>query len=304
MARKVEELRLEWNDTGHDALGGRTPNEFMLEHVHEKKIRFTPPGEVRRNLAKTVDAVLTTDGVEYDGIRYKLNRTGVTKLLSENLAYQPFSKRLEGTARCDVSIRVYDWNLDWIEVFDESNNKYVPLWSDDPDYTEFLTRFEHRFHKSCIISGATGAQTADDRAVRRAEGLDRAWSDMQDKPFSIAKTAAAVLECVEVRARAKNIQDDPDLSNFEHLLIRTSVGGEDRADVPKGPSQSRSTEGDKNLQPSGNVPGPDWGALEPAPRSVQLMLAADAEEDLDDGVDWDPGCGSGAPDEQSDGDDK
>lgn len=31
--RKIEALRLEWNDTGHEALGWRKPNELMLEGV-------------------------------------------------------------------------------------------------------------------------------------------------------------------------------------------------------------------------------------------------------------------------------
>jgi hypothetical protein len=111
---------------------------------------------------------------------------------------------------------------------------------------------------------------------------------MSSKPFSIAKTAAAVLECAEVRAQARNIQDDPDLTNFEHLLIETGVGGQERVDIPKGPSQARAENTEKKVASQQKEhPGPDWAALEPSPRSVQQMLDADQEEDLDDGVDWD-----------------
>ncbi|WP_404365847.1 hypothetical protein AB5I39_09700 [Sphingomonas sp. MMS24-J45] len=145
-ARRNEELRLEWNAMGHAALGGRSPNDIILEHIsQEGKVRFTPPGEIRRHLARTVKGVLTTDGVTYDGILYRWNRTGITKLLSENLASQAFAKRLEGTAKCDVLIRAYDWNLDFIEVLNDHDNQFIQLWSDDPDYTAFLSRYEHSF---------------------------------------------------------------------------------------------------------------------------------------------------------------
>lgn len=237
-ARHYEELRLEWNDTGHGANGGRTPNEMMLEHVMAEKVRFTPAGEIERNLARTVTAVITTDGVYHDGIRYKWNRTGVTELVSENLASQHFATRLDGTARCDVTIKVFDWDLDRIEVLNDSSNQFVPLWSDDHDYTLFLTRYEHRFHQSCVSNGQTGAQTSEDKADRRAKGLLRAWSDLADGPFKIAKAASAVLECAEVREHAKNIKDDPDLGNFTDLLLLTDVGGMDRKDIPFGPSMA------------------------------------------------------------------
>lgn len=105
-ARKYEALRLEWNDTGHAALGLRTPNDVMLEHVSAQKVRFIQPGEVRRHLARTVAGVLTTNGVVFDDISYKWNCTGVTKLLSENLAAQAFANRLDGTARCEVWLSV------------------------------------------------------------------------------------------------------------------------------------------------------------------------------------------------------
>ena len=288
-ATHIEELRLEWNDTGHAANGERTPNEMMLEHVMAEKVRFTPAGEIERNLARTVPAVITTDGVYHDGIRYKWNRTGVTELLSENLAAQHFATRLEGTARCDVTIKVFDWDLDRIEVLNDSNNEFVPLWSDDPDYTRFLTRYEHTFHQSCVKTGETGAQTAEDKANRRAEGLLKAWSDLEDGPFKIAKVAAAVLECAEVRECAKNVKDDPDLGDFSHLLMLTDVGGDQRNDVPFGPSMARvasEAETENAAAKHEEVVAPDYGGLEEGFRSNLQMLVADRDEDLDEGITW------------------
>ncbi|HZG09090.1 MAG TPA: hypothetical protein VEZ70_08940 [Allosphingosinicella sp.] len=301
-AQKLEALRLEWNDTGHEALGGRTPNDVMLEFISAKRIRSSDPKEVRRNLSRTVPGVLTTDGVVHDNVTYRWNREGVTLTLSSNLAAQAFSKRLEGTAKCDVWLRVFDWNLDVIEIMDEANNKFVELWSDDPDYTQFLTRFEHKFHQSCVIEGSTGAQTAEQRALRRAESLEQQWEDLHNRPYAIAKKAGAILERAEVRAKARNLTHDPDLTDFSAFMIPTDVGGAQRDDIPLGPAQTRAADrhddaaaarGDTNRSPAG-----DWGGLDPGPRSNLDMLIADQEqEDLDGGIDWE--ADDGLPEESS-----
>ena len=50
-AQKLEALRLEWNDTGHEAIGWRKPNDVMLEFISAQRTRFSDPKDVRRNLA-------------------------------------------------------------------------------------------------------------------------------------------------------------------------------------------------------------------------------------------------------------
>lgn len=289
-ARKYEAFRLEWNDTGHEALGWRTPNEVMLEHISTNRIRFNGSAEVRRNLGRTVQGVLTTDGVVFDNITYRWNREGLTRTISHNLASQAFSKRLEGTGRCDVWLRVFDWNLDVIEIMNEADNEFVELWSDDPDYTQFLSRFEHRFHQDQMISGATGAQTAEQRALRRAEALEEQWQDLHNRPYAIAKKAGAILERAEVREKARNIAGDPDLTDFSHFMIPTDIGGSQRVDVPLGPVQTRAAEADEDAscsKKSVRSPESRLGGLDPAPRSnLDMLIAEKAEDDLDGGIDW------------------
>ena len=294
--RKIEALRLEWNDTGHAAIGYRKPNDLMLEFISTLNTRLIDPGEVRRHMARTVVGVLTTDGVTFDNVTYKWNRTGITKLLSENLASQAFSKRLEGTARVEVWLRVYDWNLDFVEVLNESNNEFVTSWSDDPDYTEFLSRYEHSFHQSNVISGETGAQTIEQRALRRAQSLEEQWEDIHNEPYQIAKKAATILATAEVSEKAKKCIGDPDLTKFEGFLIRTEVAGQDRIDGARGPSQRRTgidEDGLAKVPKSKPTPTGPWGGLEPHPPADEDHLDGDAPEphdptepDLDDGLDW------------------
>ncbi|MBX9925636.1 MAG: hypothetical protein K2Y05_04705, partial [Hyphomicrobiaceae bacterium] len=308
-AQKLEALRLEWNDTGHNALGGRTPNEVKLEYISANRIRFNTPSDVRRNLGRTVEGILTTDGVVFDNITYRWNREGITQTLSRNLAQQAFSQRLEGTAKRNVWLRVFDWNLDAIEIMDEASNDFVELWSDDPDYTQFLTRYEHKFHQSCVLDGSTGAQTAEQRALRRAASIEKQWQDLHNQPYAVAKKAGAILERAEIREKALNIAHDPDLTDFSSFMIPTDIGGAGRADVPQGPTQTRKADadGDTPSQPKKKRnagPASDWGGLDPAPRSNLDMLIADQEqEDLDGGIDWDSDV-SGPGDSNSTGDDR
>ena len=289
LAAKFEALRLEWNATGHKALGWRTPNEIMLEHIGRSRVRFTNPAEVRRYLARTVRGVLTNDGVVYDEITYKWNREGITQTLSRNHAAQKIRSRLSGTARCDVWLRVYDWNLDIIEVVDEAGNECVELGSDDPEYTRHLTRYEHAFHKACVISGATGAQTATERALRRAESLNQQMRVMEEKPFTVAKKAGAILEQAEIRELGGSVANDPDLTDFKDLLLLTEIGGADRVDPPTGPSQRQLDDDDhapKRRKGKRPEVSPDWSGLDPDPKSNSDMLSAE-QEDPDEGIAWD-----------------
>lgn len=291
LAAKYEALRLEWNATGHKALGWRTPNDVMLEHVGRARVRLTDPREVRRHLARTVRGVLTTDGVVHDDILYKWNRGGLTRTLSGNLAAEKIRSRLEDTAKCDVWVRVYDWNLDMIEVQDEAGNEFVELWSDDPDYTRFLSRYEHAFHKECVISGATGAQTVMERSLRRADSLEQQRRVLEKEPFTIAKKAGAILELAEIRAMGGRLAEDPDLTNFQDMLLPTDVGGADRVDPTTGPSQERSGDEDaeqtsrRGKRRQGDIPA-DWSGLDPDPKSNSQALSAQ-QEDPDEGIEWD-----------------
>jgi hypothetical protein len=283
--RHDEALRLEWNATGSSARGGMSPDQMMLEHISSQGIRLTDTAEVRRNVSRTVLGVLTTDGVTHDGILYRWNRTGITKLLSENLAAQSFASRLDGTARCDVTCRAFDWNLDVIEVFDEANNAFVQLWSTDPDYTMFLTRWEHRFHTDAMAAGLHGGQTALDRALERDKSERKQLAALNAGPYSVSKKAAALLETVEMRTKAKDLADDPDLTDFSAFMIPTDVGGRDRADLPTIGPMPRSDE-DVVPKSGGKKPKDDWDGFEPKPRSNLQMLEQDAEND-EGGIDWD-----------------
>ena len=102
-----------------------------------------------------------------------------------------------------------------------------------------------------------------------------------------------MLECAEVRGQALNIKDDPDLTDFSHILLENAPAGEHRSTVPLGPPQTAEMKAasgrddEPDDAPEVVRVEPSWGGLDPAPRTNQLMLEQDQEEDLDGVVDWD-----------------
>ncbi len=141
----IEQCRLQWNATAKEALGARSPNDLMRGYLAEHGPRLTDPGEIWRALSRTPSerSLLTTNGLEYEGIRYRWNRDGVNEVLSSNYHKTPFSKRIAGTAKVEVTIRVWDDDLDMIEVYDEKNHSYHRMYSTDPGYTSGLSLWEH-----------------------------------------------------------------------------------------------------------------------------------------------------------------
>ena len=284
LARKYEALRQEWNRSGHATLGGRSPRDLVVESVLARGIRFVDGQEIRRSLARTERAILTKDGILHDEIRYRWNRPGITAALSGNLFRTPFAKRLRGTAKCEVHIRVYDWNLDMIEVWDEARRTFVKMWSTDPEYAEFLTKWEHTIYKKARAAGAGGAQTKGDRLAHRAATIRSFDVQMPEMGFRDRKKASALLACEEFREKARNVKDDPDLADFDALLFMVPPGGSERVDDPVGPPQRSHG---RTPVPSAHQAPPrlleyGWGGHAPE-GGAQLVV----DDDPDGGIDWD-----------------
>src|SRR3546814_2279863 len=93
------------------------------------------PGHVRRMLSKAhpKKVLLTTNGVEFDGIRYRSDE--ITDLLSANLASTPMGDRLEGTAKYLLDIRTFEGDLDKIELHNRVTQSCVHLYSKHPTNT-------------------------------------------------------------------------------------------------------------------------------------------------------------------------
>lgn len=288
----VEQLRRRWNSTQKTSLGNRSPNDIMLAHIRSGGMRLTDPKEVMRSLASVPDkpCVLTTNGLIYDNVHYRFNRAGVGKALSSNHHRTPFGKRLTGTARIEVIPRVWDDDIDMIEVYDEVNEEYFYMWSTDPGYTGGLSRWEHRIYQKALAS-RKGA-TKQDRLRNKAKHLNDQQRTLSGKSFREREQPIELLAEEEMRLSGKRAAN-PGCAQVPELRIPTRIDNAKRDDVPKAPPQPRDEvdvgEGGHDLRsdPSRDIArelGDDEAILGAANVSWDFA-AGNAAEDDDEGDD-------------------
>lgn len=160
----VDQVIAAYNVSPSKGLDNWSPLQmFMRKSKQRATDAFEDIGVVRRALGRTATALLTTDGIEFDSIRYRDART-VEMLLDVLANTMPIrSQRKDGTATVEVKIRVNDGNLDVIEVYNPVANEYVPLPSTQPEYTHRLSRWEHHEFKRQAKKRREPFSSQDDR---------------------------------------------------------------------------------------------------------------------------------------------
>ena len=236
----IEQCRLDWNKKQKKSLGDRSPNDIMRAFLKSGGARLTDPKEVRRTFASVPKkpCVLTVNGLTHDNAHYRFNRDGVGKTLSSNHHATPFAKRLEGTVRLEVRIRVWDDDIDMIEVYDEENREYVPMWSTDPGYTGRLSRWEHHVYQKALRKGQLGATGKRDRLRAKAKTLEQRQKTLTGKSFREREEVVELLEAEERRLSGKR-GANPACAQVPELGIPTTVDDTTRGDIPTAPPQTR-----------------------------------------------------------------
>lgn len=236
-----EQLRLHWNRTPKRSLGWRSPNDVMRAFLRRGGIRLTDPKEVMRTFASTPRklCVLTTNGLVYDNVHYRFNQEAVSRALSANHHATPFAKRLAGTVRLEVSIRVWDDDIDMIEVYDEENRAYFPMWSTDPGYTGGLNRWEHHVFQKALRDGKYGATSKRDRLRAKAETLEKRHRTLTGKSFRDRGASVELLNEEERRLSGRRAVN-PACAQVPELHVPTRIDGADRDDLPTPPHQGKS----------------------------------------------------------------
>lgn len=285
-----EQLRRQWNSTPKASLGNRSPNDIMKAHLRSGAMRLTDPKEVMRTFASVPKKlmVLTVNGGTYDNVHYRFNREDVKTALSSNHHKTPFSKRLTGTARIEVSIRVWDDDIDMIEVYDEVNKEYFPMWSTDPGYTGGLNRWEHHVYQKALRN-RKGA-TKHDKLRNKAIFLNERQRTLSGKSFREREEPVELMEAEERRLSGKRA-NNPGCAQVPELGIPTRIDGAKREDIPKPPPQTKEDpavaegEDDVRSDPSREVArelGDDETILQPRRPSWDFSDGADDDHDEDD----------------------
>lgn len=234
----IQAGRIAWNERPKKWLDWRSPMDVLLEELKTRRARGMPIGEIERHLSRTVTVVLTTNGVEFDNLRYRFNERGVEKALDANVRREPFADRLRDTGRCELTARVWDSDVDHIDLYDPEHREYHRLYSTDPDYTAGLTRYEHQEYQRMLRAGKGGGTRPVDRLRKRRELLNDIEKALPEKAFRARAAGVALLEQDEMRSAAGALGRSLAYDGMLADMLPTNPSGADREDEPKAPPQT------------------------------------------------------------------
>lgn len=229
----------DWNQAAKSRHGGFSPEQIMLIHLRENKARAIDRLDIQRQMGQTPTerVLLTTNGCVYDGIHYRHNARGAETILANNAHRTPASEEIEGSAKVWVWPRVYDGNLDFIDLLDETTGKYERFYSTDRDYTAGLTRWEHHKYQEMMRAGGGGRATRRDKVLTRAETLREIELVAPHLPFRARESASVLVDNEAVRAAAGVLGKSVAPVMPPELALIVGIGGDRREDSPIAPPQ-------------------------------------------------------------------
>lgn len=204
--------------------------------------------DVRRLFASVPKGphILTTDGLVHDGIRYRHNQEGIAEVLDNNHRFLPFAKRLDEDGKVEVEIRVWDFDIDEIEILDVVTGKYHPMWSTDPEYTGGLSRWEHHHYLSYLTADGRGSKRQKGRVAAKAKSeVLKGFDDDLYKSGIRARAVPAGLIDGEARREARlaeaAAEQEAAQAKIEGEITENcwevEMSGSDRKDLPRPPPQ-------------------------------------------------------------------
>lgn len=143
--RVVASVVTQHNISPSKGLDGQSPALVWERLSHTRATpMFEDVAHVRRVLGRTVTVLLTRDGVEHDGIRYRDAAT-VQRLLDNMGSTQAKrGQRKDGSITLEVKGRISPGNLDVMQIHDTLMEEWVDLPSTQPLYTDRLSEWEHK----------------------------------------------------------------------------------------------------------------------------------------------------------------
>jgi hypothetical protein len=144
LRRVVASVVEQHNISPSRGLGGLSPAHCWQNLQHR---RATPVFEdiehARRVLGRTVEALLTRDGIEINGIRYRDAATVSALLDNLSSVQKARGRRKDGSITLTVKARLNPGNIDSIQVHDPIAECWRTLPSTQPIYTDRLSEWEH-----------------------------------------------------------------------------------------------------------------------------------------------------------------
>lgn len=213
--------------------------------------------------------ILTVDGLTFDYVHYRHNPDGIASIIDNGHRFMPFADRLTEDAKVHVTIRVWEFDIDKIEVLDEQTNEWHEMWSTDPAYTGGLSRWEHHHYMDFLASKNRGRKRQ--RARVDAKSKREILREFDDELFDLGIRSRgkrfALIEAEEQRLQKLEGVIETDRPSDEPLIRSWAMtpAGADRNDLPAPPPQPPRNTGRKKRE------------HEPPARSEDYGLASTAE---------------------------
>ena len=189
-------------------LDGQSPAQIWQQNLRNRATReFEDLGHIRRVLGRTDTALLTFDGIETNGIRYR-DSVLVTRLL-DNLAHtqEVRGRRKDGTVTIEVKIRISPGNLDSIQVWDPIAEEWVVLPSTQPRYTHQLSEWEHREFARMAKKRNEPFASEKDRLISKSETMQMIDEMAPKLGFQQRRNMAALYLSQQVKRLAGEVAE-------------------------------------------------------------------------------------------------
>lgn len=207
--------------------------------------------------------ILTTNGLTFDYVHYRHNPEGVARMIDNGHPFLPFAKRLQEDGKVHVTIRVWDFDIDKIEVRDEHSGEWHEMWSTDPSYTGGLSRWEHHHYMDWLASQNRGRkrQRARVDAKTKRDALLEFDDELSELGIRPRGKRFALIEAEERRRHELDTFDDIG-DHPEDPAVRSwtmTPAGADRNDIPTPPPQPPRNTGRRRREHEPPARSEDYG---------------------------------------------
>jgi putative transposase len=239
------------NVSGSKALDGLSPLQVWMKRCGT---RVTPAFEniadFRRLLGRTMPALLTTDGVELDGIRYR--DAAKVQMLLDSMSHTEARRgqRKDGSATVNVRVRRSDGNIDTIDVYDTETRSYITLPSTQPKYTDRLSAWEHDYFRKMAKKRREPFEAEEARLRSKALTIKMIDELAPKAAFQQRRTMAAIYQShvVDKRCGGEQPHEFPSDAIFLPSLNGESLRQDD-ALAPLEQAKPATTKKDKHPAP-------------------------------------------------------
>ena len=199
-----------FNSSPCRGLDNQSPAMVWQQNIRNRATRgFEDIARVRRVLGRTETALLTFDGIELNGIRYR-NVAAVTGLLNNLANTQAVrGRRKNGDITVEVKVRISPANLDSIQVWDPIAEDWAVLESTQPRYTHQLSEWEHREFTRMAKKRNEPFASEKDRLFSKSETMRMIDEFAPKLPFQQRRNMAALYISQQVKRLAGPVAEQP-----------------------------------------------------------------------------------------------